>query len=121
MPPLAIYSVRSFTTLQALYIVHTLTTSAEFRLYPGNHTVARSDFGTPCLPYEYTGLNRQGFFSGYIGPQVISSDVSLLHVLFTQYDADLMAYSFLSCESGSTIRSRYFSTVPLLVAVFSSI
>ncbi|OIW34456.1 hypothetical protein CONLIGDRAFT_5741 [Coniochaeta ligniaria NRRL 30616] len=52
----------------------------EFRLYPGNHTVARSDFGTPCLPYEYTGLNRQGFFSGYIGPQVITNDLPKLQV-----------------------------------------
>ncbi|KAB5515614.1 hypothetical protein GE09DRAFT_576055 [Coniochaeta sp. 2T2.1] len=52
----------------------------EFRLYPGNHTVARSDFGSPCLPYEYTGLNRQGFFSGYIGPQVISNDLPKLRV-----------------------------------------
>ncbi|KAB5581275.1 hypothetical protein GE09DRAFT_937114, partial [Coniochaeta sp. 2T2.1] len=65
----------------------------EFRLYPGNHTVARSDFGSPCLPYEYTGLNRQGFFSGYIGPQVISNDLPRLRVRVNDTDPIFFYYT----------------------------
>ncbi|KAB5579978.1 hypothetical protein GE09DRAFT_421383 [Coniochaeta sp. 2T2.1] len=52
----------------------------EFRLYPGGHAVARSNFTTPCLPYEYTGANRAGFFSGYIGPQIFTGDAPKFQV-----------------------------------------
>jgi plastocyanin len=37
----------------------------EFRFYPQNHSVARSDFKSPCIPYEDTGIDRQGFWSKF--------------------------------------------------------
>jgi plastocyanin len=34
-----------------------------FEFYPLDHSVARADFNSPCMPYEYAGKNRTGFFS----------------------------------------------------------
>ncbi|KAI8943815.1 hypothetical protein NX059_001788 [Plenodomus lindquistii] len=34
-----------------------------FHFYPPDHSVARADFGSACVPYEYTGQNRTGFWS----------------------------------------------------------
>lgn len=34
-----------------------------FEFYPLDHSVARADFNSPCMPYEYAGTNRTGFFS----------------------------------------------------------
>ncbi len=50
--------------------------SAEFVFYPGGHSVARSEYLFPCMPYENYGLNRVGFFSGPETPAVYTSDVS---------------------------------------------
>jgi len=111
MPPLVILSVRRAVIMSSPHRAHQYP--AEFRLYPGNHSVARSDFRTPCLPYEYTGSNRQGFFSGFIGPQVITNDVSSVHFCFGDHDTYRMPYSFLSFKYELTIRSQYSSTVRL--------
>lgn len=46
----------------------------EFNFYPGNHSVVRSAYKFPCIPYEDTGPNRVGFFSGYLDTNVYSSD-----------------------------------------------
>ena len=46
----------------------------EFNFYPGNHSVVRSAFEFPCIPYENTGPNRVGFFSGFLDTNVYSSD-----------------------------------------------
>jgi hypothetical protein len=35
-----------------------------FEFYPPDHSVARADFGSACVPYEYTGKDRTGFWSG---------------------------------------------------------
>ncbi|KAJ8070020.1 hypothetical protein OCU04_000422 [Sclerotinia nivalis] len=39
----------------------------EFRFYPQNHSVARAEYGSnrACIPYEVTGINKQGFWSGF--------------------------------------------------------
>ncbi|KAF2824277.1 hypothetical protein CC86DRAFT_408377 [Ophiobolus disseminans] len=37
----------------------------EFRFYPANHSVVRAAFGMPCIPYEMTGSQKTGFFSGF--------------------------------------------------------
>ncbi|KAH7379518.1 hypothetical protein BKA66DRAFT_442581 [Pyrenochaeta sp. MPI-SDFR-AT-0127] len=37
----------------------------EFRFYPTNHSIVRAEYGYPCIPYEMTGSNKQGFFSGF--------------------------------------------------------
>jgi len=35
-----------------------------FEFYPPDHSVARAEFGSACVPYESTGKGRQGFWSG---------------------------------------------------------
>ncbi|CAE7174154.1 hypothetical protein PTTW11_05577 [Pyrenophora teres f. teres] len=37
----------------------------EFDFYPLNHSVVRAEYGFPCIPYEMTGDNKKGFFSGF--------------------------------------------------------
>jgi plastocyanin len=34
-----------------------------FEFYPPDHSVARAEFGSACMPYEYTGKNKIGFWS----------------------------------------------------------
>lgn len=34
-----------------------------FEFYPPDHSVARAEFGSPCMPYEYTGKDKKGFWS----------------------------------------------------------
>ncbi|KAH7393016.1 hypothetical protein BKA66DRAFT_318641 [Pyrenochaeta sp. MPI-SDFR-AT-0127] len=34
-----------------------------FEFFPPDHSVARAEFGSPCVPYEYLGKNRVGFWS----------------------------------------------------------
>jgi plastocyanin len=36
-----------------------------FEFYPPDHSVARAEYGKePCMPYEYTGKDKIGFWSG---------------------------------------------------------
>jgi hypothetical protein len=36
-----------------------------FEFYPPDHSVARAEYGKePCMPYEYTGKDKTGFWSG---------------------------------------------------------
>lgn len=35
-----------------------------FEFYPPDHSVARAEFGSACVPYESTGPGRTGFWSG---------------------------------------------------------
>jgi hypothetical protein len=37
----------------------------EFDFYPTNHSVVRAEYSYPCIPYELTGVNKVGFFSGF--------------------------------------------------------
>lgn len=37
----------------------------EFDFYPTNHSVIRAEYQYPCIPYENTGVNKFGFFSGF--------------------------------------------------------
>ncbi|CAO2652889.1 Nn.00g023000.m01.CDS01 [Neocucurbitaria sp. VM-36] len=39
--------------------------TVEFRFYPANHSVVRAEYGFPCIPYEMTGPDKQGFFTGF--------------------------------------------------------
>lgn len=35
-----------------------------FEFYPPDHSVARAEYMSPCVPYEYTGRDKVGFWSG---------------------------------------------------------
>lgn len=34
-----------------------------FEFYPPDHSVARAEYGSACVPYEYTGGDKTGFWS----------------------------------------------------------
>lgn len=37
----------------------------EFQFFPPNHSVGRAEYQQPCIPYEDTGMNKVGFWSGF--------------------------------------------------------
>jgi hypothetical protein len=47
----------------------------EYRFYPQNYSVARAAFAQPCIPYEDTGPNRVGFWSGFQPVALVLSNV----------------------------------------------
>ena len=46
-------------TLSNVLIGDTVT----FEFYPPDHSVARAEYGSACMPYEYTGRGKIGFWS----------------------------------------------------------
>ncbi|KAK5658838.1 hypothetical protein OQA88_1650 [Cercophora sp. LCS_1] len=52
-----------------------------FGFYPGGHRVARAEFMQPCIPYERTGANKRGFYSGVFSPQVLTNPPPYYDVL----------------------------------------
>lgn len=34
-----------------------------WEFYPPDHSVARAEYGSACVPYEYTGIDKVGFWS----------------------------------------------------------
>lgn len=48
----------------------------EFDFFPPNHSVVRAEYKFPCIPYEDTGVDKVGFFSGFHPVDVILSNVS---------------------------------------------
>lgn len=50
--------------------------TVEFRFGPTNHSVVRSEYEYPCIPYEMTGRGKTGFFSGFEVVDIILDDVS---------------------------------------------
>ncbi|PSK57895.1 hypothetical protein B9Z65_9097 [Elsinoe australis] len=46
-----------------------------FEFYPLNHSVVRADYRYPCVPYESTGANREGFFSGFLPVNTITDNM----------------------------------------------
>lgn len=49
----------------------------EFTFYPANHSVVRAEYSFPCIPYEMTGPDKVGFFSGFKPISTISDTVCL--------------------------------------------
>lgn len=47
----------------------------EFQFFPSNHSVARAEYGTPCVPYELTNPGETGFWSGFQPVTEISNNV----------------------------------------------
>ncbi|KAL2351382.1 hypothetical protein BJ546DRAFT_1066148 [Cryomyces antarcticus] len=45
----------------------------QFQFFPPNHSVIRAEYGYPCIPYEDTGVDKVGFFSGFKPVDVILS------------------------------------------------
>lgn len=48
----------------------------EFNFFPDNHSVVRAEYGYPCIPYELTGVDKIGFFSGFKPVDTIEPNVS---------------------------------------------
>lgn len=89
----------SSTTLSAQAATHSINVGADglkftpdsvtasvgdiilFRFYPQNHSVARSDYLSPCIPYELTGAGRQGFWSGFEPINVVLSNPPTFQVM----------------------------------------
>ncbi|KIW75170.1 hypothetical protein Z517_11942 [Fonsecaea pedrosoi CBS 271.37] len=46
----------------------------EFDFYPLNHSVVRAEYMYPCIPYELTGVDKVGFYSGFHPVDAILSD-----------------------------------------------
>jgi hypothetical protein len=57
-----------------------------FEFFQGNHSVVRAEYEHPCIPYEYFGNGRVGFFSGFVPvdgipkENVRSQDVEMISV-----------------------------------------
>lgn len=49
---------------------------AEFQFFPPNHSVGRAEYQQPCIPYEDTGENKVGFWSGFFPLDKILPNVS---------------------------------------------
>ena len=50
-----------------------------FQFFPPNHSVVRAEYHQPCIPYEYTGENKEGFFSGMYPVEKVLQNVSATH------------------------------------------
>ncbi|OCK91779.1 uncharacterized protein K441DRAFT_454411, partial [Cenococcum geophilum 1.58] len=46
----------------------------EFDFFPPNHSVVRAEYKFPCIPYEDTGIDKVGFFSGFHPVDVLLSN-----------------------------------------------
>ncbi|ORY18009.1 hypothetical protein BCR34DRAFT_596583 [Clohesyomyces aquaticus] len=60
-----------------------------FEFYPPDHSVARAEFRSACVPYEYTGGGKTGFFSG---TQNVSDFQHLTHWNLTINDTQPIFY-----------------------------
>ncbi|KAF7892970.1 uncharacterized protein EAF02_000508 [Botrytis sinoallii] len=60
----------------------------EFRFYPQNHSVARAEYGSnrACIPYEVTGINKRGFWSGFHPINVVLNDPPKFQVVVNDTD-----------------------------------
>ncbi|KAF7958826.1 hypothetical protein EAE96_002358 [Botrytis aclada] len=60
----------------------------EFRFYPQNHSVARAEYGSnrACIPYEVTGINKKGFWSGFHPINVVLNDPPKFQVVVNDTD-----------------------------------
>ncbi|KAJ9157845.1 hypothetical protein NKR23_g651 [Pleurostoma richardsiae] len=52
----------------------------EWRFYPTGHSVVRGGFKNPCIPYERTGPNLVGFWSGFEDVQTVSNNPPVFRV-----------------------------------------
>ena len=56
----------SFVSLRIIASKHGANSSCiEFQFFPPNHSVGRAEYQQPCIPYEDTGENKVGFWSGF--------------------------------------------------------
>lgn len=57
-----------------------------FQFYPTNHSVIRAEYGYPCIPYEDTGVDKVGFFSGFKPVDAILTDPPTWTLLINDTD-----------------------------------
>jgi hypothetical protein len=69
------FVVLSIYTIARLY-TNALLLCLVFVFFPQNHSVARAEFGHPCIPYENTGPNKTGFWSGFQPISAASENVN---------------------------------------------
>lgn len=50
-----------------------------FEFYPPDHSVARAEYGSACVPYEYTGKDKIGFWSTTQWVETASDVSNCLH------------------------------------------
>ena len=60
---------------EAVHIAPVLNMFIEFQFFPPNHSVARAEYEHPCVPYELTGEDKVGFFSGFMAVDTVLDDV----------------------------------------------
>ena len=58
----------------------------EFQFYPTNHSVIRAEYQYPCIPYEDTGVNKFGFFSGFKPVDAILPDPPTFYLTINDTD-----------------------------------
>lgn len=51
-----------------------------FEFYPKDHSVARAEFLSPCVPYEETGKDKTGFWSDTQWVDTVQDVSSRCHV-----------------------------------------
>lgn len=54
--------------------------TVKFEFYPTNHSVVRAEYGYPCIPYEYTGVDKIGFYSGFKPVDAVLDDPPAFYV-----------------------------------------
>ena len=86
--------------------------NTEFDFYPVNHSVVRSDWGFPCVPYEDLGRGRVGFFSGFQPVDSILTNVSI-NCFSSTASADIKHCSPRNSPSESMILNLFSSTAHL--------
>ncbi|KAL7274621.1 hypothetical protein RUND412_002471 [Rhizina undulata] len=60
--------------------------TVRFDFYPANHSVVRSSFEYPCIPYELTQPHGMGFFSGFKPVLTIQSNPPSLSIVINDTD-----------------------------------
>lgn len=58
----------------------------KFEFYPTNHSVIRAEYGFPCIPYEYTGVDKIGFYSGFKPVDAILDDPPAFYLTINDTD-----------------------------------
>lgn len=79
----------------------------QFRFYPTNHSVVRAEYKYPCIPYEKTGPQRTGFFSGFEYVPTVTDEPPLWNLTIN----DTSPVFFYCSAPGSCIEQRMVGVI----------